>query len=232
MRSRASIRRRCPMPNIASVRCEPRAGRSASSVSGRDRAPLTAEDERMIESLFDQTAIAIERTLLVQDASKAASRGRKRKIALGPALVPVARSAHPARFDPRIGHQPANPRRQNAESGARRSSRSDRRGGGAPVELRRQSPRHDAARKRCARSQARLGGGRRRVRAAVGTIAEIMAGSRRLAQDRSARRPWSAAISTLLEQVVFNLLDNANKYAASRNARSRLNCRRSLAKLY
>jgi two-component system sensor histidine kinase KdpD len=32
---------------------------------------LTGEDDRMLQSLFDQTAIALERTLLVQDASKA-----------------------------------------------------------------------------------------------------------------------------------------------------------------
>ena len=32
---------------------------------------LTGEDDRMLQSLFDQTAIALERTLLVQDATKA-----------------------------------------------------------------------------------------------------------------------------------------------------------------
>ena len=51
---------------------------------------LTDDDHRMLDSLFDQTAIAIERILLVRGFERGTRRGRERALAIRFAVVAVA----------------------------------------------------------------------------------------------------------------------------------------------
>ena len=88
-----------------------RTGRGAVGVIGIDRDEpgplLTPDQQRLLDALADQAALAIERVNLVEDVDRARLVGRDRPAARGAADLDLARSAHAAGVDPWIGHQPA-----------------------------------------------------------------------------------------------------------------------------
>ena len=208
---RGSIRRRCPMLIIAS-----RPLRTSRGIGWRDRREawrrtLTAEDDRMVEALLDQTTVAIERSCSSGEATEAQAQ-RKASVCV-PHCSPRSRMICARRSPRSSARLPACAAlAEDAESGARRPARGDRGRDVPPVELRRQSPRHDAARIGRADLTARLVDLGDVVRAA----AAVPEGSGRIVRSLSRSPPNCRSVqgdSGLLEQVVFNLLDNANKYA-------------------
>ena len=64
---------RCPAPSGCSCRCRPGAARSAWSASIRDEPGpiLTPDQQRLLDALADQAALAIERVNLVEDVDRA-----------------------------------------------------------------------------------------------------------------------------------------------------------------
>ena len=86
-------------------------GRGAVGVIGIDRdepGPLLSPDQqRLLDALSDQTALAIERVNLAEDVERGAPRRRDRPVARGAVDLDFARSAHAARLDPRLREQSA-----------------------------------------------------------------------------------------------------------------------------
>ncbi len=210
-------RRRHPAgrANGCSCRCAPAAARSAWSGIDRD-AParlLTPEQRRLLDALADQAALAIERVALAEDLDRArlaAETDRLRAALLtsishdlrtplasilGSASSLVA-DARPARTGRAPGADPHHPG-----------------GGGAAQPLHRQPARHDAAGSGAGdagdRARRPVGRGRRRRCAR----AEKLLAGHRVEVDLAPDLPMLALDVVLFEQVLFNLLDNAAKYA-------------------
>ncbi len=84
-------------------------GRGAVGVVGIDSDEpgpiLTPDQQRLLDALADQAALAIERVNLVEDVETRSPGGGDRSAARGAADVDLARSAHAAGVDPRIGDQ-------------------------------------------------------------------------------------------------------------------------------
>ena len=153
-----------------------------------------------------------------------AAGGGDRAAALGAADLDLARSAHAARLDPRLGDEPEDPARGARRKRQRETDQHHPGRGRAAQPLHRQSARHDAAgirRDRAARragrsvatsSAARWSGPARswqRIRSQVGLPPDL---------------PMLQLDPVLFEQVLFNLLDNAAQIRAGRHRRSA--CRR------
>ena len=132
-------------PAAAPIRCPARkrlflpmrTGRGAVGVVGldRDRAGplLTPDQRRLLDALADQAALAIERVNLAAGHRPRAAAGRDRAAARGAADLDLARSAHAAGLDPRVGDQPARRYRQafdDDDAGASCSARSRRKPSG------------------------------------------------------------------------------------------------------
>ena len=76
--------------------------------------PLSAQDERLLTSILEQTAIAIDRSLLVNEFNKSRGIARKREAAHDTPRVAITRFADAACIDNRSRHQSRNTGRQNA----------------------------------------------------------------------------------------------------------------------
>ena len=155
------------------------------------------------------------------DVDRGAARGRDRAAALGAAHLDLARSAHAACLDPRLRHQPRH--LSATRSTTRRRTELDPHhpgGSRAAQPLHRQSARHDAARIRRDRAAHRPRRSRRhrrqRARARRARCSPRIASTVDLAADL----PMLRLDPVLFEQVLFNLLDNAAKYAPPRHAQS------------
>ena len=177
------------LPAAADVRAVRRRDRREAGEDG-----LTGEDERMRRRRCSTRRRSPSSARCSSGCGRGAGRGGERAAALGAAVLDLARPADAARLDPRLGDQPAQPGRQDAEGGTRRSARGDRGGDGAAFAFRHQSARHDAAGNRRARSQARLGRSRRCRARRRGTCAKGLAGPPDRALDRPRTAAWSRAM--------------------------------------
>ena len=194
-----------------------RTGRGAVGVVGLDSERpgpiLTPEQRRLFDALSDQAAVAIERVNLVEDvesAMRAAEADRLRQALLTSISHDLA---HAARRHHRVGRHAARLSRRPERGGPRRPPRHHPRRVGAPQPLHRQPPRHDPARVR-------------RHRAEPGRPRSRRDRRKRAAARRPGARPTTTSTvdladdlpmvdidPVLFEQVLFNLLDNAAKYA-------------------
>ena len=142
--------------------------------------------------------------------------GGQREAALHVARLALARSAHAARRDHRRGDDVAAIRRHAGAEKRRDLLRLDRGGGRAAGPLHRQSARHVAHRGRRAEAESgRSSMSRDVVRAAVERARKAFPSadfSTSLARDL----PFAQGDPALIEQVLFNLLDNAQKYGGER----------------
>ena len=136
-----------------------RTSRSAIAVIGvlptKEGHELSSGERRLLEAVGNQAAVAIERVTLAGDIDQARLGAERERLRFVHAHLGVARPAHATRLDHRRPVQPAQLRRALRCGGARGPA-GDRAGRGrAARPLRRQPARHDAARCRRHRSQAR-----------------------------------------------------------------------------
>ena len=222
----------CPAPSGFSFRCAPDEGLVGVVGLQRqdDRALFTPDERRLLDALLDQTALAIERSKLVErvDEAQVLAEADKLRVAmltslshdlrtplasiLGAATTLIAsRNLYDDRqTDELLVHHP--------------------RGSRAARPVCRQSSRHVAARGRRAGREARRSRSCRAGRDG-GQAARPPAVRAQLAVDLPPIFRWSRPIPCCLEQAIFNSLDNAAKYAppdppsASRPAGSRTSYR-------
>ena len=195
-----------------------RTGRGAIGVVGIDSDKpgplLTPDQRRLLDALIDQGALAIERVHLVEDMDRVKRNGRDRSAALGAAHLDLARpqdaarracSAPPARC--------AISAASSTDAAKGRSARDDHRRIGAAQPLHRQPARHDQARVRRGRAECRAC--TISARSSAARCAAPTRSSRSIGSSSSSRRTCrcSQLDAVLFEQVLFNLLDNAAKYA-------------------
>ena len=190
----------------------------AASSPARATSRFPRDDERALASILDQTAIALDRVLLARDA--VAGGGLQENEKLRDALLaslshdlrtPLAAIAGAATSLRSLGDK-------MTAGGASSNFCLDRRGGGAAVALRRQPARHVAH-----RSRARL-----KVKRDFVDLAEIVAGAVERSRKAFPEQPMKLNLAPdlpfvrgddkLLEQVLFNLLDNAHKYGSDTGA--------------
>jgi len=173
---------------------------------------LTGEDDRMLQSLFDQTALALERTLLVQDASKAQAAAESER--LRSALLSS------------LSHDLRTPLASILGSATSLRSLGDKMPKAARDDLLAAIEEETVRLSNFVANlldMTRLESGTldlQRDWVDMGDVVRAAAArARKLWPDRpivlkiEADVPFVHGDSTLLEQVVFNLLDNANKYA-------------------
>ena len=195
-----------------------RTGRGAIGVVGIDSdkpGPLLTPDERrLLDALIDQSALAIERVNLVEDIERAQAHRRDRPAALGAADLDLARPQDAARRGARRRRhaaRPVGPAQRGAEG---RPARHHHRRVRAAQPLHRQPARHDAARIRRGRAEHRAA--RSRARSSAARCERAAQDPRRAIGSRSSSPPTCRCCeldAVLFEQVLFNLLDNAAKYA-------------------
>ena len=215
-----------------------RTGRGAIGIVGIDSDKpgplLTPDQRRLLDALIDQGALAIERVHLVEDLERAQAHGGDRSAALGAADLDLARSQDAARRRPRRGRHPARSRRtrstdaQKADLLATIIDESERLNRFIANLL----------------DMTRLESGAVVPNTALHDLGEIVGSALRragkiLAQhhvevELAAELPMLELDAVLFEQVLFNLLDNAAKYARRGHhhpdrelarARSRSSCR-------
>ena len=195
-----------------------RTGRGAVGVVGLDTEHpgplLTPEQRRLFDALSDQAARRDRAGEPRRGRRDRHARRRGRPPAPGAAHLDLPRPAHAARRDHRLGRHAARLRRATSTEADRAELLGTDPGRvRAPQPLHRQPPRHDPARIRRRRAEPR-----RRTTSARSSAARCSAPPRcspatastvELADDL----PMVDIDPVLFEQVLFNLLDNAAKYA-------------------
>lgn len=174
----------------------------------------TAEDNRMLQSLFDQTAIALERTLLVQDASKAQAAAENER--LRSALLSS------------LSHDLRTPLASILGSATSLRSLGDKMPKAARDDLLTTIEEETVRLSNFVSNlldMTRLESGALDLKRDWVDLGDVIRAAAARARKLWPNRPISLKIasdvplvhgdSTLLEQVVFNLLDNANKYASA-----------------
>ncbi len=193
-----------------------RTGRGMVGVVGLDKdgsGPiLSAEERRLFDALADQASLAIERILLAADVDRARFCGGKRAPARGAAHLHLPRPAHAAGVHPGLGHQPEGPARRAGPGGGDRAARHHPGRGGAAEPLHRQPSRYDAAGIRRAGAAAGIHDIGDVIGSALHRAARVLE-RHRIAMELAADLPPLRLDPVLFEQVLFNLLDNAAKYA-------------------
>jgi two-component system sensor histidine kinase KdpD len=180
-------------------------------------APISAEDERQLTSILDQTAIALDRALLAREAVKAASMEENEKV----------RDALLAS----LSHDLKTP--LSAIAGAATSLRTfgDKMSVAERLELLSSIEEETARLARFVANlldMSRIEAGGLKVRRDLIDVADIVQGaverSRKAFPSQQVRvslasdLPFVRGDDKLLEQVLFNLLDNAHKYAGDSGA--------------
>ena len=154
LRARAGRRpghRHAARARAGALRAADRLARRASACSGSarpTRAPLqTPEQLHQLETFASQTALAIERAQLAEDARAGAGARRDRAAAQLAAQLGLARSAHAARRrSPARRARCSRTRRTSTRATRRELLQSHHRGGRAARTASSQPPRHDAPR--------------------------------------------------------------------------------------
>ena len=214
---RAVTARRIPGPAGSSFPCIPAAGWSRSSASrpsGRVRcsAPISGACWRRCA---DQAALAIERINLARDVDRARLEAETDRLRSA-LLTSISHDLRtPLASILGSGDQPARPSRDALDESGQAGDDRDHPGrGGAAEPLHRQSPRHDAA-----------GIRRRRAAQRAWSICPRSSAARLRARRQDPGAPSASQVRlppdlpmlkldvVLFEQVLFNLLDNAAKYA-------------------
>ena len=191
-------------------------GRGAIGVVGIDSDKagplLTPDQRRLLDALMDQGALAIERVRLVEDMDRVERTAETERLRTA-LLTSISHDLEDAAcLRARLGRHAARPRRQADRRRESRTAGDDHRRIRTAQSLHRQSARYDQARirRRGAEARAARSVGNRRLDAAPGRQ-DPAASSVQL--DLATDVPMVALDAVLFEQVLFNLLDNAAKYA-------------------
>ena len=179
--------------------------------------PITAEDERALTAILDQTAIALDRALLAREAVKAAAMQENEKV----------RDALLAS----LSHDLRTP--LSAIAGAATSLRSlgDRMSAAERLELLASIEDETARLSRFVANlldMSRIEAGNLKVKRDLVDVADVVQGAAERSRKSFPKQPvrvnlapdlpFVRADDKLLEQVLFNLLDNAHKYAGDSGA--------------
>ena len=179
--------------------------------------PITAEDERALTAILDQTAIALDRALLAREAVKAASMQENEKVR-DALLAPLS-------------HDLRTP--LSAIAGVATSLRSlgDKMSPAERLELLASIEEETARLSRFVSNlldMSRIEAGNLKVRRELVDVADVVQGAAERSRKAFPKQPvrvnlapdlpFVRADDKLLEQVLFNLLDNAHKYAGDSGA--------------